>query len=302
VIFAGVYFGLTRHSTGSLNSFDPLPYLTPPVRAACPVGLKGVAGSSGNFRTLSLDPGAVLDRFFNPLGSPTDLFTILGTVDSRVQGINQRLDCCFPCMSNTPVNYTLSTWGTNVEFAAQCSEGDAANGFDQWGVVGNVFYLYSRRGDGVVAAQITSNATDGSQAVSIWFSVGTMNRNGSHGVVQLLALPSEQVFEMSVAGSSIGYCGAQLKSNNATMNVTGSTDMGTTCNPTDSVCTSAANVTTIATCSASCSTFTLPALGRQAYGGGMFGASMYPGGSANQVVLTTTGNDATFFGPSSPTV
>jgi len=302
-VAVGVGVGLYEKNHNS-NSGRSIPYVTPPVKAACPPSLKGSATQSAEFRSLALDPNEVVARFFNPSGGPTNLFDILSSVDQRVQGINDRMSQ-FSCMSNTATAYQLdATWTLTPTFYAQCSEvwqGGAAQGFDQWGQVGSTTYLYVRGGDGIAAAQLVGNGTFGNiETVTIWFSVGIVNRNGSHCVAMVYARPSQNIFEMSVAGNGIGFCGAQLKSDGSVLNVTGSIDMGTTCNAVDSSCTSAASITTPATCGASVDSFSLPAFGRKSYA--TFGASAYPGGSGNQVSLTVTGNDATFFGPSSPTV
>jgi hypothetical protein len=281
------------------------------------LGGGGGGGGVSGFKELQLDPTDVKSRFFNPDGGPTNLFNILDGVDERTAGINARLGQFSGCMGNAPTPYSLTTWGSTQTFYAQCSEFWSDNsGFDQWALVtqGNetAFYMFVSGGDGFVAAKLTSPAGSsanltlsvGAQVqVMIWASVGVINRNGTHGVMQVYADPSAAVFEISVAGSGMGYCGAQLKSNNATINVTGSADMGSVCQATDSVCAAADDLSnTSVTCSATANAFLLPALGRRAYGAGQFGASAYPGPSSNQVILLNTGPDDTFFGPSSPTV
>jgi len=280
-----------------------IPYVTPPVAAACPSALKGgLSGLSAQpgFRTQALSTQEIIDRFFNPLGGPTNVFDILLGVDGRIQGINDRISQFAACMSNTPTAYSLNTtWAASPTFYAQCSETWQVNsGFDQGGQVGSTTYLYVRGGDAIVAAELVGNGTFGNiDTVTVWYSVGIVNRNGSHAVVMVYAQPAASIFEMSVAGVGVGYCGAQLKSDGVAMNVTGSSDG---CQPVDSVCTSAASLSTLATCSAAVNTFSLPALGRKAYASNP--ASMYPGGSLNTVTLANSGPDDTFFGPSSPTV
>jgi len=208
-------------------------------------------------------------------------------------------------MANAPTPYTITAWGQTLDFQVQCSEewGSGQSGFDQWGVLDNTFYLYVRGGDGIVAAKVVSTPNGTVETVDIWFSVGIINRNGSHCVGQIFAAPHAtegSVFEMSVAGANIGFCGAQLKGNSTFLNVTGSIDMGQ-CPPTDTVCTSANDIsTTYPSCPGTVSQFSLPALGRKAYAD--YGPSAYPGGSLDTVTLAMTGNDDTFFGPESPTV
>jgi len=284
-----------------------IPYVTPPVAAACPISLKGTGniGAGYEFRTQTpLNPQDIISRFFS--AGPTNLFGILQGVDDRVADINSRWNQFSGCSGNAPTAYSLGTdaWSDAPTFYAQCSEyWSGGNGFDQFGQVNDTTYLYVRGGDGIVAAQIVGNGTFGNtQSVTIWFSVGIINRNGSHCVGMVFANPSLPIFEMSVAGAGIGFCGVQMKSNGAVLNVTGSADMGT-CDATDSSCTSASSITTPATCSLAVDTFYLPALGRKAYTDNVnFGASAYPGGELDTVTLHMTGNDDTFFGPSIPTV
>jgi len=298
VVAAAVVIGVAVSQLLHRNSGVALPYVTPPVKQACPPALK-----SGNSRRLQLDPQSVRDRFFDSEGGPTNLFDILEGVDQRIQGINSRLSQ-FGCInSTTPVSYVLNTWSFQETFLAQCSEmWEGGNGFDQFALVDDVFYVYVRGGDGIVAAKMVLNSTGGAQEVDVWFTVGVINRDGSHGVGQLKALPNDNVFELSVAGSGLGFCGAQLKSADGLVNCTGSSDMGETCMATDSVCTAASNITEYETCTGEVNMFTLPALGRQAYGGGQFGASAYPGGLLNVVALSTTSPDDVLFGPSAPVV
>jgi len=288
-----------------------LPYITPPVQKAAPVGLGGSPQpASGRFKTMTLDPSIVQDRFFNtgPQGGPSNLFDILGQIDGRIQGINSRLSY-FGCMNNAPTGYSISSWNTAPQFFAQCSETwSSGDGFDQWALLNNnsTFYLYARGGDGIQAAIATLDSNRNVIEEYVWYSVGINNpHNGSHGVVQIYADPVHGVFELTAAGAGLGFCGAQLRSDSSFMNVTGSIDMGTTCTPTDSVCCDANTLAAVA--ASSCASdgvdsFSLPPLGREAYGAGQFGASQYPGGAANQVVLTTSGDDDAYFGPSAPVV
>jgi len=306
-IAVGVGVGLyLKNKNDGERGGGTIPLVTPPVLAACPPSLKGSFMPNGahasRFTTQTLNSQEIVDRFFNPAGGPTNLFDILTTVDQRIQGINDRFSQFSGCMGNAPTQYLLGTssWAASPAFYAQCSEpwSGAYPGFDQFGQVGNTTYLYVRGGDTILAAALTGNGTFGNVvSVSIWLSVGVMNRNGSHCVVMVYAEPSHNIFEMSVAGSNVGYCGVQLKSDGVALNVTGSSDG---CMPTDSSCTDANSITTPTTCSTSVNTFSLPALGRKAYA--TFPASNYPGGSLNTVTLANSGPDDTFFGPTTPTV
>jgi len=156
-----------------------------------------------------------------------------------------------------------------------------------------------------VAARLTLDSNGNTTQVDVWYSVGLINLNGSHAVTQIRAIPgATPTFEMSVAGAGVGYCGAQLKSDNSVVKIVGSTDMGTSCGVTDFVCCNASDVTAVTNCTASVNTFALPALGRLAYtnaGGQLQGASDYPG-AGDQVHLAANGQDDTIFGPTTPSI
>jgi len=302
----GVGLYLKHHNDGGGGMI--MPYVTPPVVAACPPSLKNhylSMNKKDSFATETIDAtDAILNRFF--VDGPTNLFGILSQVDQRVQGINDRMSQFTDCMASTPTAVDISTgsWPTSPTFYISCAEvwqGGAAAGFDQWGQVGATSYLYVRGGDGIVAAQLVGNGTFGNiDSVTIWFSVGVQPpRNGSHCVAMVYAEPARSIFEMSVAGANVGWCGVQMKSDGVVLNVTGSED-GPQCGQVDTSCTSASSVTTPATCNTQVDTFSLPALGRMAYPN--HPASEYPGGAANKVFLNNTGLDDAFFGPTSPSV
>lgn len=306
-----------------------LPYVTPPVAQAAPtvfvisINTQSHPGKfatlAKRFRVQSLNPQTVIDRFFNPTGGPSNLFGILKQIDGRVQGINSRLGTQFAaCMASAATPYVISTWGLNTTFYAQCSETwsgpqgqTTTEGFDQWGVHGGNFYLFEGGGESHVAAILYNfNQTGGPDLVHAWYSVGCINRNGSHGVVEILARPKDGIFEMTAAGGGLGFCGAQIKSNNHTMNVTGSEDMGT-CGSVETVCVSAQDISQTTTCTGDVNTFQLRPIGRTAYsivgsgcrlqGGCNSGPSKYPASyPSGNVYLTGTGWDDTFFGPSTP--
>jgi len=293
--------GLIQSIFGGNYHGGALPYVRPPVYAACPAGLKRNIPQSGKMRLLTLDPSDITGRFFNPTGGPTNLFGILQAVDDRVSGINGRISS-FSCMNNAPTSYQITNaWVTMPTFYAQCSELWSGNaGFDQWGIKDGTFYLYVRGGETTTAATISNyNSSTAQPIVNIWTTVGIINRSGSHGVIQVYA--GAGIFEMSIGGNGFGFCGAQLKSDTNFLSIVGSLDMGATCQPTDTACCYSASLALAGAgnCT-SLSPYALPALGRQAYGS--FGASQYPGTPANQVVLSTSGTDAVDFGPSAPAV
>lgn len=319
----GLRAGSTPVDNGGSTTIIVLPYVTPPVAGAAPTvfvidintqSAPRFQTQSRKFSVQTLDPQTLISRFFNPSGGPSNVFGILKDVDAQVRGINAQINTVYKkCMNNTPTAYTLSTWGLNTTFYAQCSQaGEIGNEthplpFNQWAIKNKNYYLYSGGGESSVAAIIFNyNATGGPDSVRVWYSVGQINRNGSHGVVEILAKPREATFEMTAAGGGLGFCGAQLKSNNITLNITGSEDNGATCTSPETLCVSAQNLNTAATCTGSVNQFTLRAIGRMRYNNTgqsvarIEGPSKYP--SVPNVYLTGKGFDSTFFGPRVPTV
>jgi hypothetical protein len=311
------------------NTSLGLPLIKPPVEAAAPTGLGGLSAAvflhaqaaKSHFKTESIDPTEIESRFFNEDGGPTNLYGILEAVDGRIRGINQRKEVFAECMNatlTTPVAYNISaSWATLPLFYASCSENFTGElitvpSFDQFALVQDLetntsaFYIYERGGDAIVAAKVDMDAEGTVTLEQVWFSVGVQNRNGSHGshaVLHIKARPAIKEFEMVVAGSGVGFCGAQLRSINGTvLNITGSVDMGATCVASDSSCCNGATLALVlaTNCTGSASDFTLAPLGRQNYTGQ--GASQYPGGVNNVVVLTVNTTDAVYFGPEAPVV
>jgi len=294
-----------------------LPLVKPPVEAAVPVALGGTAAvaaaTATRVRPLALDVAAIHERFFSGEG-PTDVFTILDWVDGRISGINTRFAQFAECLaSQLPESYTLRTWGTNTTFYASCAEqwdgpNGTTGGFIQFAVVNATLYVYDRGPETALATRVTlANATNYTATqVEVWFSVGLSNLNGSHGVVHLLALPNAAppVFEMVVAGNGIGYCSAQLRSANGTLNVTGSADApDSACAAVDTVCTAANDTAVAAADCGAASVFELDALGREAYvgpGNVSLAASEYPASGGYAVRLAANGTDDTLFGPDAP--
>jgi hypothetical protein len=286
-----------------------------PEGGMAPVG--GMGGSTDGGMSpsggMGLDPSDIKSRFFSV--GPTNIFSILAEIDSRIGEINQRSrGQNVPCLSQPPVPYGLTPFGQSVPFYAQCvwrfSPPTPSNlDFLQFGQKDGIIYLYEAVGAAAVGARLTPAAgASGAYAVEAWMGVGFNNAtscgnaNGfddcSYGVMGLEADPSRMHFELSVAGIGFGYCGAQLKSDGMTVYVQGSPDMGATCAPSASVCVSASDVTMTSMCTSV--SFHLPAIGRAATSGpnGLWGASQ---NGSQGVVLDGTASDALAFGPSVPT-
>ena len=242
------------------------------------------------------------------------------------------------CLTQEPVPYQVTPWGQTLTFYAQCartSVKDLDNSMRllQFGQKDGITYLYIAGGAETVAARLTPanlatpGAIDGGIAsadtrdggvgqltagsayrVDAWIGVGYNNasscgsRNSfdgcSYGVIELHTDAARRGFQLSVAGVGFGYCGAQLASDGTSVFARGSIDMGTTCQPPDTLCVAASDITTPATCLGSLTSFSSPALGRQLTQGlNMSGPSLYPGGAANQIVLNGTPTDSLAFGP-----
>src|SRR5204863_8416590 len=73
-------------ASGSGSSAD-LPLISPPVRSATPAGLKTAARRTGAALDATLRPEDVRERFFSGSG-PTDLMTILASIDDRLDEVN----------------------------------------------------------------------------------------------------------------------------------------------------------------------------------------------------------------------
>jgi len=193
-------------------------------------------------------------------------------------------------------------FGQSVTFYFQCFESWSDNsGFVQFGVKDGLHYLYVRGGATIVAAIVTVVGNEATFAHA-WYSVGITNSpfyNMTYGVVEVLGDVSGNSFEMAVAGIGMGYCGAQLKTNNSLLYIEGSVDF-VPCQATDSACVEADDVTVYTTgCdTSSVSTFALPALGRQeSFGSETIPPSQYPGGSENIIDITGDSSDSLRFGP-----
>ena len=287
---------------GTTGPSADLPLIEPPVHAAAPSGFAG--GRSAHHLALdaTLSASDFRDRFFNPAGGPTDVYRILSDVDARLTEVNAAGDA--PCLADAPVAYSHAPFGQSVTFAAQCyrmlgTSSPAA--FMQFGRMDDATYLYVTGGAARVAARVTG--TTDAPIVDVWYGVGYTNGSCgggsfdgcSYGVTQIHAEPATQAFEMSVAGVGVGYCGAQVHADGASIYGVGSTDMGATCNAPATLCVDGTDLASPGACDA-LSTFSIPALGRAAGAGAhVFGASLYP--ATPNITLDGTPTDSLGFGP-----
>jgi hypothetical protein len=301
---------------GDDAGMPPSGEMCPGTGGVCPDGgMNGgpdVDGSTPPPAATSLDPSDIRSRFFT--SGPTNIFSILAELDSRIAEVNQRsANGNVPCLSATPVPYALTPFGRSMTFYAQCASVfsgpmPADDGFFEFGVNAGVVYLYEANGAAAIGARLTP-AADGSGRYSVeaWMGVGYTNATGcgkengyddcSYGVMALEADAARAHLELTVAGIGFGYCGAQLVSDGATVYVQGSTDMGTMCDPAATACVSATDLSATSPCSTT--SFDLPTIGRAATSGpnGAWGASE---NGSDAIVLNGTASDALAFGPSMP--
>jgi hypothetical protein len=209
-------------------------------------------------------------------------------------------------------------------------------GLVEWGQDSSgVFYLYTAIGAGWQAAIATpltgSAATSGTAGTSAstkysvvgWMSVGVLNGIAnpsanncttggwdgcSYAVMEVSGNPSKPVFEMAAAGVGVGFAGAQYISDGTNIFGIGD-DGGEGGGSAATICVQASDGTTAVTgtCSVSQSNFSLVPLGMEAVAAGVgvtntsaMPASVYPGGSSNNVVLNGTATDDVHFGPTAP--
>ena len=298
--------GKDDNNGGAKGSSANLPLITPPVRLATPAGLQAslpLTSSIDGFR----------ERFFNPAGGPTNIFTLLGTIDSAIDTVNKLTAAeDRPCRSQQPEAYTLAPAGQNVTFYGQCYQklaadsGSATAPFMQYGVKDGITYIYTHGAAGQSATIVYPIAkAPGQYIVRSWITVGRGNAplwdSGSYGIMNLTADSNLKTFEFAVAGVGLGYCGAQLKSDATLMFTETSIDMGETCLDVEDLCVSATDLTAAPSCTGPVQAFTLLPIGRKATTGVQaFGESQYPILEAN-VTLDGTPTDSVTFGPTSPT-
>jgi len=300
-------------------------------------------------RTLSASD--IDSRFFS--SGPTDIYFILSEVDGIIGTLNSASGSCLTqtpvAYTLTPYGESVTMYGQCYYNNTSSYTGDPA--YTQFGIKNNLVYFYSAAGVEHIAAIVTPLDANGnpvavatetvtspsaspvasssptiavspiasSYQVEIWISLGFEQRvnstwdSGSYGVMHMVANSVTKAFELTVAGGGFGYCGAQLRSDGTNVYVTGSADMGTTCNATSSLCVLASDGTTTGTCGSTTTNFQLTALGRlggatespssanNEQSGLTYGTSMYPGGTANIITLNGTSSDSLEMGPATPT-
>lgn len=328
---AGKHDAATDIDGGLARREAKLPLVLPHVRAATPEVLD--APSGGTPKAIGLTTEDIRSRFFIP--GPSSLYRILTELDARISEINMRSGDTVPvCRTQAPVAYEVHPFGRSVPFYAQCyvrmPSASSEPFFFQFGEKDGVFYLYIVDGVEHVAARLTRVVAGESDAATIsggadsgtdafkvdaWIGLGYSNGTAkgcgamrgfdgcSYGVIELHTDESRRAFELSVAGIGFGFCGAQLKSDGLTLYAIGSLDMGSSCTESGTLCVAASDISTATSCSGALTSFSTQSLGRKATSGmtGSIGASGYPGGTNNQVVLNGTDSDSLRFGPSDVT-
>lgn len=291
--------------SGGISTNYPL--LTPPVAAAVPTGLH-VSSSGKVLRAFApaswrgvvdgqnpaLDVGRFQSSFFSGSG-PTDLWSILSSVDDQINGINiDTRSRNAACLSQTPVPVTVTMAGQSMTLELQCYKTvsvpnpvSADPALVEWGQGSDGrFYLYSAIGQvrqAAIATPLTTssgNATSAATKYSVvgWASVGVLNgiatggvscQTGgwddcSYAVMQFRADPSQPVFEMSVAGVNVGgFAGAQYVSDGTNIFGEGDDGLESGSGLPATVCVQASSITTAVTsgCTVSSANFQLTPLG-----------------------------------------
>ncbi len=271
-----------------------VPLVEPPVTAATPSGLTS---------RRVLDISEVASRFF--ADGPTEIQALLDGLDTRITEINSRSsESDRACLANTPVQQDYTIMGEAVTAHFQCYEILSATGGMAFGQKDGIWYLYQNVGQGRSLAKIAPvSGQDGKYEVDAWMSVGQGNAADSgtcssnwygcsYGVIRLNANSADNSFEMTVAGTGFGYCGAHLKSEGTNLYVSGSAGQTNgvtwTCAAADTVCTLASDTGTAGSCgSIDTNDFALTSLG-------VTGESNVGTG----ITLNGNTNDSVHFGPS----
>lgn len=289
-----------------------LPLLSPPVEAATPAGLQaGSAPRLGVVIDATLQASMLRDRFFSGSG-PTDLMTILASVDQRLAEVNRAGHPA--CLDQAPVRYTIAPFEHTVTLYAQCFRrfehtGTGDPGFLQFGEHDGRTSLYVAFGAARLAAIVSPIEGSTEYMVDAWYGVGYDNAAGcgttgtfdgcSYAVTELYANPVSRSFEMAVAGVGVGFCGVQFGSDGTSLYGVGSIDMETGCLDRTRLCVSATDPEAPGSCG-EWPAYVLPAIGRRAGAGAYeFAASRYP--LQPNITLDGTHSDSLYFGPLAPT-
>jgi len=216
--------GSAGHTAG--GTALTLPQVYAAVRAATPTALiasgsalwLGPQGELGTARQ-ALEGGvnlatAVQDRFYS--GGPTDLLRIVKDLDDRVQGGWVG----FGIVAHEPADAGASDSAESASDAAvdagAAGDGDAGVPFP-----GRDFYLVEgQTGGNGGAYHIDSNGN-----VEAWIAVAERDiPANSQVLMHLRTAHVAKTLELALAGSGVGFCAAHLKTNPASLFVTGKTN------------------------------------------------------------------------------
>jgi hypothetical protein len=108
---------------------------------------------------MDLSADDIRSRFFT--AGPTDIYNLLGAIDSRIAGYNAPAQGMAPaCLNQAPVSFSIQPWGESMPFYAQCydqlmpsASGDP--GLVLFGRSGGRVYYYMAVGAGWIAAVLT---------------------------------------------------------------------------------------------------------------------------------------------------
>ena len=290
---------------------DPtsIPMIAPVVNAAVPAAFGGEAGLfAGSSR--SRGRGALAVPLFSYSNFETSFFTsgptyipdILASIDARLAEINTRaLDNDPACLRNPAVAVNISVMGEVFPIYVQCYDiFSGGTGGMIFGKSNDVWYLYSNVGQVRSVASIAE--TSNGYQVEAFLSVGQENASSascsntfdgcSYAGIHFIADSSSESFEFTAGGTSIGFCGAHLKSNGTFVYGVGSEGGLGSCNSAGTACRMASDTSLMGDCTGiDASGFEINSLVL-----GSEGVDSYSGATSEPLALDGTISDPVHFG------
>jgi hypothetical protein len=142
---------------------------------------------------------------------PTEVLSLLNSVDGRLEEIEKRSgEGEVDCINATPVDLTSQITYPGAKTLPgkfQCKDSAIGLGFGQ---VDGTWYVRESNG---AAAQAFEIAATGLVRGYIWLPSADGTMAQSTGMLQVRALPSAKVMELTGGGVGFGFCGLHLKAN-----------------------------------------------------------------------------------------
>lgn len=200
----GASGGTNKSGGASAGASGSYALVTPLVRAAAPASLGGTVTTTMATRDFhvadlpvdgggapgpggppggSLSAADIKSRFFE--AGPTNIYGILGAIDSRIVELNTRAATQRPaCLDQEPVAYPITPLGASVTFYAQCYEQMPSPhaedpGLIQFGQKDGVTYYYAAQGAAWVAATLTPKDTASQTDAGASDDAGSQDDGGS---------------------------------------------------------------------------------------------------------------------------